>query len=176
MGVTASHIEHQTAPATITPLPRNFDTVTRRLDRSLWSLQELLDVLPGAERLQLETPFEAHYSTPPVLCATGRLYGSGFRMARSTRVVLELMAWSGGTTELRLRPLTRRVPNWSERRRRRYFDSAHDTMDELVRLLGGAARSHEVVLHTWPDSTPVSDPTSPATTPEDRPRENRAAS
>jgi hypothetical protein len=175
MGVTESHTEPSISKAAIVTgprgLPRDCDTVTRHLDRSLWPLQELLDMLPGAERLCLETPFAVHSSMPPVLCASGRLYGSGIRIARYTRVVLELMAWSGGATELRLRPVTRNIANWSERRQRRYFDVAHDTMDELVRLLDRTAARNEVVLHPT-----VSGRVSPEAASEDHPREDRAAS
>ena len=45
----------------------------------------------------------------------------GIRIVRFTRVNLEVTAWSEHTTEVRLRPVTRRIPNWGRQRQRRYF-------------------------------------------------------
>jgi hypothetical protein len=126
-------------------VPPEYETVTRRINRSLSSLAQVVESVAATVRpLRVELPFATAPGTPPVLRTTGRLYGRGPRVARYTRVDVELSAWSHGATELRIRPVTRRVPAWSRRRQRRYFDVAHRTVDELARTLDRTALRNEI--------------------------------
>jgi len=50
-----------------------------------------------------------------------------------TSVTLEVSWWSDDVTELRLR--SARLKHWGARRRRRYFDRAHDAADRLLHHL-----------------------------------------
>jgi hypothetical protein len=56
-------------------------------------------------------------------------------------VEIEVSMWSHDTTELQLRPVTRRPQRWSSRRMRRYFALAHLGADEIARLLAQRARA-----------------------------------
>lgn len=54
------------------------------------------------------------------------------------RVEVELGPWARHAVELRLRPVARRPERWSGRRQTRYFDRAHEAIDELARALEAA--------------------------------------
>jgi hypothetical protein len=68
--------------------------------------------------------------------ASGRLIGAGPRLARFTRIDIEVRAASSGTAELRLVPRSRHIHRWAARRHRRYFRLAHAAGDHLKQLLG----------------------------------------
>lgn len=53
----------------------------------------------------------------------------------SERIVVELGPWARDAVELRLRPVSRRPERWRGRRQVRYFDRAHEAIDELARAL-----------------------------------------
>jgi hypothetical protein len=119
--------------------PYDFDVVTRRVDRSCSALERRFDVVDTASvDLRVDRPLTRGSGPIPVWHTTGRLYGSGPRVARYTRVHLEITAWSEETSELRMRPFTRRIGAWGARRQRRYFARAHDTIDDLIRSLDTA--------------------------------------
>src|SRR5262249_3619887 len=126
------------------PVPRENEAVTRRLHVNLESLSHVLDTFgETTERLRIDTPFTRMRGTPALWRANGRLFDRTSRFARGTSVELELSAWSTRVTELRIRPVSRRVPNWGPSRCGRYFDLAHDIVDRLVPSLERAVRRHE---------------------------------
>ncbi|MGZ4691625.1 MAG: hypothetical protein ACXVKA_09830 [Acidimicrobiia bacterium] len=51
------------------------------------------------------------------------------------RVAVALGPWAHHAVELRIRPANRRPDRWSGRRQLRYFDHAHEAIDELARAL-----------------------------------------
>ena len=124
------------------PLPHEREVVTRRVNRRTSSLPRALEGLPmRVGSLCIDRPFARRGDdATPSWHTTGLLYGSGLRIAQYTVVVVELDAWSQHVSELRLRPLTHRLATWGKHRQRRYFRAAHDTADELVRLLDAASR------------------------------------
>jgi hypothetical protein len=129
-------------------LPYDFDVVTRLVNQRASSLQQIVGRMPPGEgHLRFHRPFIAAIDAGcPSWHATGRLYGSGLRLARYTRVNIELTAWSDHATELRVRPVTRRLPTWGKRRQRRYFQLAHRTADDLVRSLESAVHRHDALV------------------------------
>ena len=50
-------------------------------------------------------------------------------------VSVELGPWARNAVELRVRPASPRPQRWSGRRQLRYFDHAHEAIDELARAL-----------------------------------------
>jgi hypothetical protein len=113
------------------PLPYDYDVVTRRVDGTLSETRRLVEASAArSAQLRIDAPFTA-VGALRSWHTTGRLYAPGIRIARYTRVNLEITAWSAHTTEVRLRPVTRRIPNWGKQRQRRYFALAHRTVDEL---------------------------------------------
>ena len=104
-------------------LPCDYDVVSRRVNQRSSSFRHVLHLLPlGIGQLRIDGPF-----TP-------------------TGDDIELRAWSQRATELRLRPVSRRLPAWSKRRQRRYFEHAHHSADQLVRWLDAAVRRHDVTV------------------------------
>jgi hypothetical protein len=142
---------------TVAPaLPYDYDVVSRRVNQRASSLSHVVRLLPrGVGQLRLDRPFAwTGGDNIPSWCARGRLYAEGAAMTRYTRVQIELAAWSPEASELRIRPVTRRVPTWGRRRQRRYFRLAHSSVDDLVRVLDGAVRRHEA-LTTLERSVPT---------------------
>jgi hypothetical protein len=90
--------------------------------------------LDGAGSLALMTPFTWAERTR-TWRGRGRLYGRGLRLARFTRVEIEVSAWSNEASHVALRPLARSPHTWGLRRLRRYLDLAHRAVDELERTL-----------------------------------------
>jgi hypothetical protein len=129
-------------------LPSDFDVVSRRVNQRSSSFQHVLHLLPlGVGQLRIDGPFTPiGDDVEPGWRAAGRLYCRGLGFARSTRVDIELRAWSQRASELRLRPASRRLPTWSKRRQRRYFEHAHQSADQLVRWLDAAVRRHDVTV------------------------------
>jgi hypothetical protein len=115
--------------------------VTRRIERTWPSVKDVFDWLPAESgQLHIERPFRVVGGPrTPVLRARGRLYGCGLRLARYTRVEVEVDPWSHRVSELRVRPVRARLAIWSRRRQRRFFDLAHESADELARWLDDAA-------------------------------------
>src|SRR5262245_29144196 len=134
--------------ATTYALPADFDVVSRRVNQRSSSFQHVLHLLPlGVGQLRFDAPFTAITDdVEPGWHTAGRLYGRGMRFTRATRVDVELRAWSERACELRIRPASRRLPMWSKRRQRRYFDHAHHSADQLVRWLDAAVRRHDVTV------------------------------
>jgi hypothetical protein len=62
---------------------------------------------------------------------SGRLVGAGPRLARFTRVDIEISSVSPHTLELRMLPRSRHIHGWGIRRQRRYFGLAHAAADPL---------------------------------------------
>jgi hypothetical protein len=130
----------------VRPLPYDYDVVSRRVNQRLPSLRHALHLLPlDIGQLRIDQPFtgEDKFSC---WSTTGRLYGHGARLARYTRVTIELGAWSQHASELRLRPKTTRLAMWGPRRQGRYFRLAHDAADELVRSLDAAVRRYDATV------------------------------
>jgi hypothetical protein len=126
-------------------LPYDYDVVTRRVNQRAASLRNaLLQVPLCLGSLVIVEPFAMSGDLmKPSWHTRGRLYGRGLRIVRYTRVEIEVHAWSPFASELRLRPLTRRVVNWGSRRQRRYFRTAHYVADGLVRSIENAARRRD---------------------------------
>ena len=113
------------------PLPYDYDVVTRHVDGTLSETRRLVEASAArSAQLRIDAPFTA-VAALRSWHTTGRLYAPGIRIARYTRVNLEITAWSAHTTEVRLRAVTRRIPNWGKQRQPRYFALAHRTVDEL---------------------------------------------
>jgi hypothetical protein len=127
-------------------LPYDFDVVSRRVNRSATSLPTTVDVSAAeGSRLRFDGPFIASGRDAAVWRTTGRLYGDGARIMRYTRVHIEFATWSHRATEVRMRPITRRIPNWGARRQQRYFEGAHRMIDELARALDAVIVRHDAV-------------------------------
>ena len=126
-------------------LPYDYDVVTRRVNQRAASLRNALLHMPlCVGSLSIDEPFAMSGDiAKPSWHARGRLYGRGLRIARYTRVEIEVHAWSQFASELRLRPVTRRVVNWGKHRQRRYFRTAHYVADDLVRSIDNAARRRD---------------------------------
>lgn len=91
--------------------------------------------LGDAGALVVTEPFRRVDGTRAAWRASGRLYGRGPRLARYTRVELEVSAWSDKASELVLRPVNRSPHHWGLRGLRRYTALAHLAADELERRL-----------------------------------------
>jgi hypothetical protein len=127
-------------------LPYDFDVVSRRVNRSAMSLPDTVDVSAAeGSRLRFDGPFVATTRDLAVWRTTGRLYGEGARLMRYTRVRIEFATWSHRATEVRMRPITRRIPNWGTRRQERYFETAHRMIDELARALDAVIVRHDAI-------------------------------
>ena len=124
----------------------DLNLVTRRADRTAASIDCLLATeatAPVAARLlrasggalRIEVPFSPSDALVPTWRATGRLYGSGPRLARFARVEIELSDYDASTYELQVRARCRHVWRWGRRRQRRYFDAAHRAADSIVAAL-----------------------------------------
>jgi hypothetical protein len=146
--LSAERRARQPYPRPSRALPADYEVVTRRINRRSASLGKVVASVPDAlGNLRFDEPFVASGDTT---CrrwhTTGRLYGTGLRIHNYTRVEIEMSAWSKGACELRLRPVTRRVPSWGKRRQRHYFRNAHRSADEMVGWLDGAARRQETTI------------------------------
>jgi hypothetical protein len=139
-----------------TPVPSStFEVVARRVNRSTPLVEQLLLDSTVFDRgtmlylgpigtLRFDEPFAAIRSTPsPAWQATARLRGCGPRFVRYARVELEVAAWSDDASELRLRPVSRRVTLWPPRRQRRYFALAHRGADVILELLTASGQMHK---------------------------------
>ena len=125
-------------------LPYDYDVVTRRINQPLSSLRNVVSDVPARiGALALDAPFADNRRRDTTWHTTGRLYGEGTRLMRYTRVDVELIGWSEHSSELRVRPATRRVPVWGQRRQRRYFRLAHHVADDLAQWLDAAVRRHD---------------------------------
>jgi hypothetical protein len=54
------------------------------------------------------------------------------------RIAVEVAPWARHAVEIRVRPAGRRPDRWTGRRQLRYFDHAHEAIDELARALAAA--------------------------------------
>jgi hypothetical protein len=146
--LSAERRSRQPIPRPNRVLPADYEVVTRRLNRRSVLLGKVVSSVPYAlGSLRFDEPFTAGGDTTcPRWYATGRLYGTGPRLHKYTRVEVELSAWSKVACELRLRPMTRRVPCWGKRRQRRYFRNAHRSADEMVRWFDAAVRRKETTI------------------------------
>ena len=70
----------------------------------------------------------------------GRIVMQGWHLVRYARVDVELLPWSPWDAELRVVPRSLRLARWGGRRRRRYFDVAHDAGDALRVTLAPVVR------------------------------------
>jgi len=118
--------------------------VTRRIGTTATSLARRIDGDPGLRRIRLARRGELRVQQParpdPAGSTTrwhagGRLVGAGPRLARSTRIDIEVSAGSPGTVEVRLVPRSRHIHWWAPGRQRRYFQLAHAAADELEQVL-----------------------------------------
>ncbi len=129
-------------------LPCDYDVVSRRVDQRPSSFQYVLHLLPlVVGGLHIDEAFvPIGDRVQPGWRARGRVHGHRLRWVRSTRVDIELRAWSQHGGELRLRPVSRRLPMWTTRRQRHYFEHAHRSADQLARWLEAAVRRHDVTV------------------------------
>jgi hypothetical protein len=72
-------------------------------------------------RLVLD-PLQPCLAEPECWFAMGRVIGSWLRVARFARLVVELRRHAPGQVELTIRPVSRTMTRWGNRRRERYFD------------------------------------------------------
>ncbi len=124
--------------------------LTRRVGRAPTLAERTLpDLLPGDYcGLRFTGPFERRTIVGP--------WGSGpaERQApaelrtgrRCEKVAVELGVWARDAVELRVRPTVRRPERWSSRRQMRYFNHAHDAIDELARALAHGTPTAPVSL------------------------------
>lgn len=90
-------------------------------------------VLAGGGRLCITEPFTRGDScVVPTWWAAGRLYGTGTRLPRFSRINIRINAWSATTCELQLYPASRHIRRWAAGRHARYFDLAHKSADTLA--------------------------------------------
>jgi hypothetical protein len=138
----------QPRPRPTRALPHDYDVVARRINRQSALLANVAEQLPLVMgQLHLDRPLVSTGDRAlPSWETTGRLHGVGRFVRKSTRVEIELSAWSPRSSELRLRPATRRVASWGRRRQRRYFRFAHRSVDEVARWLDAAVRRSEVTI------------------------------
>ena len=131
--------------------------VTRRIGTTPGALAHRLEGDPGLQRitlaglgeLRIDPPARSEPAgaadpwpagAPPVGLAEpwhagGRLVGAGPRLARSTRIDIEVRAASCDSAEVRLLPRSRHIHRWAARRQRRYFQLAHAAADRLEQVL-----------------------------------------
>lgn len=105
--------------------------VTRIVPRPVLAPVDLpAGVVEIGERAHLALgPFEV---TGQSLVARSRLHARGLHVTRLARVTVEITPGLCHGWELTIRPISRRVPNWGQRRSRRYFHLAHTAADRLV--------------------------------------------
>lgn len=122
------------------------EVVSRRVNRPWVKIERLLlsQNLSAPIHLELESGAVCRLDGPfspaePSLVrgwrATGRIARQSGRLARSTSVEIEIVAWSEDAAQLRLRPVKRTLRSWGARRQRRYFALAHECADQFVYLL-----------------------------------------
>ncbi len=99
-------------------------------DGPAWPGPLALD-LGDAGTLELTDPFTQEPREATTWRAEARLRGRGLRLARYTRVQLEVSAWSEGASQLVMRPVARSPHTWGSRRLRQYFDLSHQAADQL---------------------------------------------
>jgi hypothetical protein len=128
------------------PVPPVTAAVTRVVGASFGDLSALLDdhdvqerlaevSLGDLGRLTIDLPLRRIDGPYQAWRGRGRLHGRGPRVARSTRVDLELTPWSATAVELRLLPTHPHPSRWGRRRLRRYLDLAHLAADQLAAML-----------------------------------------
>ena len=120
-------------------------SVTRRIGAPAAAVARRLEGDVGLQALRLgslgELRVDPHQIWADPSCAatvwhaSGRLIGAGPRLARFTRIDIEVRAASSRTAELRLVPRSQHIHRWSARRHRRYFRLAHAAGDHLKQLL-----------------------------------------
>jgi hypothetical protein len=84
--------------------------------------------------LRLDRGGRADPSDADVWHISSRLVGAGPRIARFSRVDIEIRPSSSRAVELRLLPRSRHIHRWATTRHRRYFRLAHAAADRLAEL------------------------------------------
>jgi hypothetical protein len=138
----------------------DLNIVTRRVERSPASIDCVLAteaasvatrvLSASAGALSIDAPFKQGDDLAPTWRTTGRLYGSGPRLARYARVEIEVSAYDASGCELRLRSRCRHLYRWGRRRQRRYFDVAHRSADSIVATI----EQIRVPCPSQPDGSP----------------------
>lgn len=135
------------------------EAVHRRVNRTPSTLERLLadaDRLPTGTSVPLGTGGTLRLDAPlqsdrgghlQAWYARGRLVGRGLRLARFSRIDIEIWPWSAESMELRVTPRARHVHRWGTRRQRRSFWLAHAAADNLLRVLGPDAGPGQSALH-----------------------------
>jgi hypothetical protein len=146
LGTAAPHFHYLVTSQLRRDLPSaarlEYDRVSRRVNQPVAWLGDALERLPPViGELRLDGPFVASQDGSRYASwrANGRFRWRGLR--RHVRVELSLHAWSRDSSELTVRPRTRRIAGWGASGQRRYFALAHTHADELVRWLDAAART-----------------------------------
>jgi hypothetical protein len=135
-------------PSPALPLPPETPTwsdpvVVRRINTSpsevaqriVWEGEPPARVpLAGLGELRVEGHGRPDPAAADVWQISSRLVGTGPRIARFSRVDIEIRPASSHTVELRLLPRSRHIHRWATRRHRRYFRLAHAAADRLVEL------------------------------------------
>jgi hypothetical protein len=91
--------------------------------------------------LTLVGPFERRTVVGPWGSGpTEREAPARLRTGRRTpeRVAVEVAPWARHAVEIRVRPAGLRPERWTGRRQLRFFDHAHEAIDELARVLAAA--------------------------------------
>lgn len=130
--------------AAIRPPVRYHPVVVRWITHEQEPLEQLVQQIPrratyllaGGGRFRLTEPFTSCDGCPvPAWSAAGRLYGTGPRLLRFSRVRIRISAWSATACELQLCPASRHIRRWAAGRHARYFALAHESADTLAGLL-----------------------------------------
>jgi hypothetical protein len=119
--------------------------VTRRIGATVAAVAHRIECDEGLQAVRLgnlgELRVDQHQIWADPSCAasvwhaSGRLIGAGARLARFTRIDIEVRAASSRTAELRLVPRSQHIHRWAARRHRRYFRLAHAAGDHLKQVL-----------------------------------------
>jgi hypothetical protein len=118
--------------------------VTRRVSTTATTLARRLEGDPGLQHIRLAGLGELRVDPLPrpdppgsgtLWYGRGLLVGSGPRLARVTRLDIEVRPATRDTVEVRLVPRSRHIHRWAARRQRRYFRLAHAAADQLKQVL-----------------------------------------
>ena len=121
-------------------MSHNTFVLSRRVGRAPGLAERALPGLTEMRftRLAFDGPFERRTivgpwgSGPAERETTARLF-TGRRSPE--RIAVALGPWARDAVEVRVRPVSPRPDRWLGRRQVRYFDRAHEAIDELVRAL-----------------------------------------
>ena len=108
------------------------DVVVRRIDRPFAEL--FVADVHAIGALSFTGPFvDGHEGVAALVHAPAVIHLR--RLVLPAFVDVQVVEWSRHRTELRIVPDSRHLALWTEHRRHRYFDLAHDAADRMARVL-----------------------------------------